>query len=78
MIGAINTALSGLLAASKRVEEGATNIAQSTVSGAESSQLIEDIVDIKIAETSYKANLATLKVADEMSEELLDSFDQEV
>ena len=78
MIGAINTALSGLLAASKRVEEGAVKIAQNTGTQSDSGQLIEDIVDIKLAETSYKANLKTIQVADELTQELLNSFDKEV
>lgn len=74
MINAITSALSGLTSASKQVEQSAANIAQSP----SQEQIIEDIVDIKVAETSYKANLQTLKVANELTEELLNTFDETV
>ncbi len=35
----------------------------------------EEIVNIKLAEISYKANLKTIDVAGELFDELLDSFD---
>lgn len=74
MINAISSALSGLTTASKQVEESAASIAQSPSQG----RIIEDIVDIKVAETSYKANLKTLKVASELTDELLKVFDKKV
>lgn len=74
MINAITSALSGLTAASKQVEQSAQNIA----SPAADSQIIEDIVDIRVAETAYKANIETLKLANELTEELLNAFDREV
>jgi len=37
--------------------------------------LAEEIVNIKLAEISYKANLKTIDVAGELFDELLDSFD---
>ncbi len=74
MIGAITTALSGLQAASKQVEDSASSIASSPSQG----RIIEDIIDIKVAEVSYKANLQTLKVANELTEELLKAFDKKV
>lgn len=74
MINAITSALSGLTSASKQVEQSAASIAQSPSQG----QIIEDIIDIKVAETSYKANLKTLQVANELTEELLNTFDETV
>lgn len=74
MIGAITTALSGLTSASKQIEDSAANIASSP----SQEQIIEDIVDIKLAETAYKANLETIKVANELTEELLSTFDETV
>ena len=133
MIGAISTALTGLFAASKRVEASASNIANassagSLVSGSENRpyealttiqtanesggvtarnipkqpgivnayapdspfanadgmvgapnvDLAEEAVNLKLAEISYKANVQTLKVADEMSQALLGTFDKKV
>ncbi len=74
MISAITNALSGLQTASKQVDQSAARIAnpQSSVG------LIEDIVDIKVAETAYKANLQTIKVANELTEELLRTLDETV
>ncbi|HPD83643.1 MAG: flagellar basal body rod C-terminal domain-containing protein [Alphaproteobacteria bacterium] len=74
MISAINTALSGLLGASKQVESSAARIATEPTA----ENLVEDIVDIKVAETSYKANLKVIQVADDLTEELLNSFDRTV
>lgn len=133
MIGAISNALSGLVAASKRVEASASNIANSTSAGSldpgspnqpyealttvqtanESGgtqatnvpkkpgivnayapdspfantqgmvgtpnvDLAEEAVNLKLAEISYKANLNVLKVSDEMSDALLNTFDKRV
>ena len=72
MLNAITSALSGLNTATKRVENAAQNIAISP----SQENLIEDVVDIKVAETAYKANVAVLKVADELNEELLSTFDR--
>ena len=74
MISAINNALQGLQTASKQVEQSSANIAK----GPSTENLIEDIVDIKVAEVSYKANLKTLQVADDLTEELLKTFDKTV
>lgn len=78
MISAINSALSGILTASKQVEGAASNIANNTSSDTSGSNVIEDIVDIKVAETAFKANIQTLKVADDMSQEFLKIFDERV
>lgn len=40
--------------------------------------LAEDIVQLKLAEISYKANLKTLSVAGDLFDELLDSFDKKI
>jgi len=74
MIDAINSALSGLQSASKQVDQSAQNIAEGSPGG----RVIEDIVDIKVAETAFKANVATLKTAQDLSEELLRIFDERV
>lgn len=74
MVDAINTAISGLNKASQQVERSATNIA----SGNSPNTLIEDIVDIRVVETAFKANIATLRVADELTQELLRTFDETV
>jgi flagellar basal-body rod protein FlgC len=133
MIGAISTALSGLLAAGKRVEAGADNIANAFTAGsldpenpnqpyqarttiqtaqesggvtatnvpknpgivnafapdspfanedglvaAPNVDLAEEAVNLKLAEIAYKANIATLKTASEMAEELDRLFDERV
>lgn len=137
MINAITTALSGLLASTKRVEASASNIAnistvgaidanndpapysavttiQSAITdnagngggvkadiipknpgfvpaydpnspfanedgiiGAPNVDLAEEAVNLQIATLSYKANLKTLQVAKETTEELLRTFDSE-
>lgn len=133
MIGAISNALSGLLAAGKKVEASASNIANvSTVGsldptspdqpynalttiqtaqesggvtatnipkepgivnayapdspfanskglvGAPNVDLAAEAVNLKLAEISYKANLATLKTAGEMADDLNKIFDKRV
>ncbi len=75
MINTINSALSGLQTASRQVEQSAQNIAEGPSS---TSNLIEDVVDIRVAETAFKANVQTIKIAQELSEELLNIFDKRV
>jgi len=74
MIDAITSALSGLNKSSAQIEKSAGNIASSD----SPDRIIEDIVDIKVAETAFKANLEVIKVANELSEELIKSFDRTV
>ncbi len=107
MIGAISNALSGLMAASKRAEASASNIANmstpdytpvttvqtTTETGSVQAQnqpksagtintfvpdidLAEEAVNLKIAEIAYKANIATIKTAQDMTDELLAVFDK--
>jgi len=74
MINTITSALSGLNTATKQVEQSAQNIAE----GSSSTALIEDVVDIKVAQASFEANLVVLETADELTQELLNSFDETV
>lgn len=74
MVDAISTAISGLQTASRNVAKAAENIADP----AKNDQLAEDIVDIKISENAYKANIAVIKTADRMEDALLRLFDEEV
>ncbi len=131
MIGAISSALSGLVAASKKVEVSAENIANLSTAGAldpadgpapyetqtviqktndvggvlaeaipkdpgfveayapdspfanedgligvPNTDLAEEAVNLKIAELTYKANITTLKAAEELNDELLSLFDE--
>ena len=78
MINAITSALSGLSAASNKIEQSAQNIAQGGVEGTTDGRVIEDIVDIKAVEVSYKANIEVLRTANELTQELIDSFDETV
>lgn len=75
MINAITSAISGLNNATRQVEQSAQSIAGGASS---STQTIEDIIDIKVAQTSYEANLAVIQTADELTQELLNSFDETV
>ena len=46
--------------------------------GAPNVDLAEEIINLKLAETTYKANVKTLQVASELSDELLNIFDDRV
>lgn len=74
MMNAIGTALQGLGFATRQVEQSAAKIADPQ----QGADMAEEIVNMKIAEANYKANLATLKTAEEMSDELLHIFDERV
>lgn len=133
MIGAISNALTGLVAASRRAEASASNIANANSTGSLDPQspnqpyralttiqktdgtggviatnipkdpgivnayapdspfanaeglvaapdvdLAEEAVNLKLAELSYKANIATIKTADAMSDALNNLFDKRV
>lgn len=73
MIKAINIALSGLNAATRHLNASANNIVRTPPDN-----LAEDVVNMKLAETTFKANLATIRTAEEMSEELNRLFDKKV
>ena len=74
MINAIGIALQGLGFATKQVAESANKIANPQ----EGADLAEEIVKMKIAETSYNANLMTIRVAEDMEKDLLRTFDEKV
>lgn len=74
----LSTALSGMSRAAEQVERGARALVNGSVDESGGSTMPEDIVDIKIGEASYEANLAVIEVADDMQEALLNSFDEEV
>ncbi|MCK6417340.1 MAG: hypothetical protein L6Q57_00145 [Alphaproteobacteria bacterium] len=80
MISAMNTALSGLYAATQKVNQAANRIVQvgTDIPGADEIDLTAEAVNLKIGELSYKANVATLRTAEEMSDELLRIFDKRV
>ncbi len=79
MINAIGIALGGLAAATKRVEDSAVKIANVQTPGiGENVDLAQELVNLKIGETVFKANLATIKTADAMSDELFHIFDEKV
>jgi len=77
----LSTAISGLFSASQRVNQASENITRpetANASGVGGSSMPQDIIDIKLGEAEYKANLAVIKTADEMMDELLDAVDKEV
>ena len=78
MINAISSALSGLNAATQKVNNAANNIANLTTDDGVERDLASDIVNLKIGEIEYKANVATLETAQELSDELGRLFDEEV
>ena len=79
MIDAIGIGLSGLQKATQKIEGAATNIANLTTPRDDGVviDLSEEAVNLLLAETEFKANLATIRTADEMSDELLGIFDEE-
>lgn len=79
MIGTISNALQGLFSASQTVNKAANNIATaSSVENADTVNLSEEAVNMKLGEYAYKANLATIKTAQEMDKELMRLFDERV
>lgn len=68
----LSTALNGMTNAISRVDRAAQNIANAP---ATQDSMIEDIVDIKSAQHQFKANLAVLRVQNDMQDELLKSLD---
>ncbi len=74
MIDAIGSALIGLQSASAKADSAASRIANvlTPSQNGDVVDLSEEAVNLMLAETAFKANVATLKTADEMSNELLD------
>ncbi len=75
MIGAISSALTGLMAASKKADASAASIATGSAGG---NRTVEDLVTLKTAEIEFKANLASIRIANEMADEAGRLFDKRV
>jgi flagellar hook-associated protein FlgK len=79
MIGAISNALQGLMTSSQSADKAAERIANATNPDyGDTVELSEEAVRLKTAEISYKANLASIKTAQDMSDELMRLFDEKV
>lgn len=79
MIGAISNALQGLMTASHSADKAAGRIANvSSEEYADTVDLSEEAVNLKMAEISYKANIASLQTADDMNDALMRIFDERV
>jgi len=79
MINGINSALNGLNLASQKASQASNNIANATTENVSKNiNVAEEVVNLKLAETQFKANAATLRAQQELSDELLRLFDKEV
>lgn len=98
MINAIQIAVSGLNAASRRADTAASNIANAATTSIpepagdagstgsapanrpyiSDTDLITDIMNLKMASTTYKANAKVIDVATDMQDSLLSVFDRDV
>jgi flagellar basal body rod protein FlgC len=67
----ISTARYGLMAASRRFETSAVNVATMGVEGAPDVDLVKETVDMIQAKTAFSANIQVIKFADEMWDSLL-------
>lgn len=67
----ISTARYGLMAASRRFETSAVNVATMGVEGAPETDLAKETVDMIQAKTAFSANIQVIKFADEMWDSLL-------
>lgn len=76
MTPVLSTALNGLNAATTKVGEAANNIAKMGTDQADDVDTIQDIVDIKVAEHAFKANLAVMRTDNEMTKELFRVLDE--
>ena len=77
MIDALGTAVSGLFKASQKAESAASNIANVTTPRDDGVivDLSAEAVNLLLAETEYKANVAVIRASEELSDELLDVLD---
>lgn len=67
----ISTARYGLMAATRRFETAAVNIATMDVEGGPEVDQVEETVDMIQAKTAFSANISVIKFADEMWDALL-------
>lgn len=78
MINALSSIISGISNASRQVAQSAEKIAVAGTEAGKDVDITEEAVKIKISEAAYKANVAMLKVQDDMMDELLSTFDERV
>lgn len=67
----ISTARYGLMAASRRFETSAVNVATMGVEGAPETDMAKETVDMIQAKTAYSANIQVIKFAQDMWDSLL-------
>ena len=67
----ISTARYGLMAASRRFETSAVNVATMGVEGAPDVDLAEETVNMIEAKTAFSANISVIKFAQDMWDSLL-------
>jgi len=67
----ISTARYGLMAASRRFETSAVNVATMGVEGAPDTDLAKETVDMIQAKTAFSANIQVIKFAQDMWDSLL-------
>ena len=68
MSDAIQIGLDGLNRSMEQLQSAIESIAAPT----ENSNLIEDIIELKVAARSYEANLAVIKAADDLAQATID------
>lgn len=80
MVSAINTSLIGLDNASRKIAESSEKISKfgTDIEGGDQVDLSEEAVNLISAEVEYKANLKAIEAQNELTEELLNSFDEKV
>lgn len=78
MLNAIGIALSGLQNAAQAVNKSAEKIVDSTTNPQSDVTLAEGVVDLKLSEAAYKANIKTLEAVTEIEDEVLNILDKKV
>jgi flagellar basal body rod protein FlgC len=78
MINAINIALGGMDAATRKLASSASNIVKTNESGVPEGDFATEAVNMKVAKNLYKANAAVISTASEMSDDLMRVFDKKV
>ena len=75
MINTLSASLNGLQNATKQTQEAASNLAKMGTEAGVNVNFAEEAVALKISELAFEANLTAVKVADDLSKELLSTFD---
>lgn len=78
MTEALSFAVKGLQTATAKLDRAAQSIALPDDQNSTGFGQIDDIIDVKVAEQDFKANLVTLKTVKELSDELLNVLDETV